>query len=105
MANIEVNIIEKTYEDPNPDIKMGAYLTRKSFYEALVHQQDDLKNIGFDWRPNLMTKSLSKYLLANKDVEAVVAQYTKLLTYIVDTIQQIRKSINYAVDRKYKYIS
>ncbi len=105
MANVEVNIIEKTYEDPNPDIKMGAYLTRKSFYEALVHQQDDLKNIGYDWRPNLMKKSLSKYLLGNKDVEAVVVQYTKLLTFIVDTIQQIRKSINYAVDKKYKYIS
>ena len=105
MANLEVNIIEKTYEDPNTDINMGAYLTRKSFYEALVHQQDDLKNIGYDWRPNLMKKSLSKYLLANKDVEAVVVQYTKLLTFIVDTIQQIRKSINYAVDKKYKYIS
>lgn len=105
MANIEVNIIEKTYDDPNQEIKMGAYLTRQSFYEALVHQQDDLKNIGFDWRPNLMKKSLSKYLLANQDVEVVVTQYTKLLTFIVDTIQQIRKSINYAVDKKYKYIS
>lgn len=105
MANVEVNIIEKTYEDPNPDIKPGAYLIRQSFYESLVHRQDDLKNVGFDWRPNLMKKSLSKYLLANKDVSSVVTQYTKLLTFIVDTIQQIRKSINYAVDKKYKYIS
>jgi len=105
MANIEVNIIEKTYEDPNPDITMGAYLVRQSFYEALVHNQDDIKNVGFDWRPNLLKKSLSKYLLANQDVEVVVTQYTKLLTFIVDTIQQIRKSVNYAVDKKYKYIS
>jgi|688.fasta_scaffold1490079_1 hypothetical protein len=105
MANVEVNIIEKTYEDPNPDIKMGAYLTRPSFYEALIHQQDDIKNVGYDWRPNLMKKSLSNYILANDDVEVVVTQYTKLLTYLVDTIQEIRKTINYAVDKKYKYIS
>jgi hypothetical protein len=44
-------------------------------------------------------------MLANDDVEVVVTQYTKLLTYLVDTIQEIRKTINYAVDKKYKYIS
>lgn len=105
MANREVNIIERTYEDPNEEIKMGAYLTRQSFFESMTHRQDDLKNIGYDWRPNLMKKSLSKYILANEDVDAVVTQYTKLLTYIVDVIQQIKKTINYAVDKKYKYIS
>ena len=105
MANKEVIIIEKTYEDPNEEIKMGAYLTRQSFYDTLIHKQDDLKNVGYDWRPNLMKKSLSNYLLGNDDVDAVVTQYTKLLSYIVDVIQQIRKTINYAVDKKYKYIS
>ena len=105
MANKEVIIIEKTYEDPNPDIKTGPYLVRTSFYEALIHQQDELKNVGFDWRPNLMKKSMSKYLLANDDVAAMVGQYTKLLANIVDTIQEIKKSINYTVDKNYKHTS
>jgi hypothetical protein len=52
-----------------------------------------------------MKKSMSKYLLANDDVAAMVGQYTKLLAYIVDTIQEIKKSINYTVDKNYKHTS
>jgi hypothetical protein len=103
MANREVIIIEKTYEDPNPDIKTGAYLVRTSQYQALIHQQDEIKNVGYDWRPNLMKKSLSNYLLANDDVKGMVNQYTILLSYIVDKIQEIKKSINYTVDKNYKH--
>jgi hypothetical protein len=103
MANREVTIIEKTYEDPNPDIKTGPYLVRKSLYESLIHQQDDIKNVGYDWRPNLMRKGMSKYLLANDDVAGMVNQYTVLLSFIVDKIQEIKKSINYTVDKNYKH--
>lgn len=105
MANTEVKIIEKTYDDPNTDIKMGAYLVRNSFYQVMIHQQDEIKNGGFNWRPNLMIKTLSAYLLSNDGVAQMVEQYRKLLVYMVDRVQDIKKAVNYTVDKHYKDIS
>jgi hypothetical protein len=96
---------ERTYNKEYRDIKMGAYLLRESFYEKMIHQQDDLKNIGFDWRPNLMKKSLSSYLLSNGDVSMIVDRFNSLLVDIVNRIQDIRKFVNYTVSKNYKYIS
>ena len=84
---------------------MGRYIVRENLHEVLIHQYDDLKNVGFDWRPNLMKKTLSAYLLSNENVLTTVEQYTNLLSYIVDRIQDIRKFVNYAVPKNYKYSS
>ena len=105
MANTEVKILERTYNDPNSNIKMGAYLVRESFYQTLIHRSDDIKNVGYDWRPNLMKKTLSGYLLSNANVEAMVEQYRVLMVYLVDRVQDIRKAVNYTVDKHYKYSS
>ena len=105
MANQEVNEIEKTYNDPNASIRMGSYLIRRSQWEDLIHRQDDLKNVGYDWRPNLLKKSLSTYLQSNDDVSEMIERYRQLLVFIVDKIQDVKKAFNYTVDKHYKYIS
>jgi hypothetical protein len=105
MINEETKLIERTYDGPDTEIKLGAYLVRESFYESMIHKQDDLKNIGFNWRPNLMIKTLSAYLLSNTNVSQMVEQYQKLMVYLVERVQDIKKSANYTVDKHYKYIT
>lgn len=105
MANHEVTILEKTFNDPNSEIKQGAYLVRDSFYQTAIHAQDDIKNVGYDWRKNLMDKTLSKYLLSNPTVSTMVNQYRTLMVYLIDKVQDIKKAVNYTVDKHYKHIS
>jgi hypothetical protein len=105
MANLEVRIIEKTYQDPDDKIKMGGYLVRTSFYQTLIHREDDIKNTGYDWRPDLMKRNLSAYLQSNPTVSDMVERYRMLMVYLVDRVQDIKKAMNYTVDKHYKYIS
>ena len=105
MANREVNLLEKTFNDPNSEIKQGVYLVRPSFYQAAIHSQDDIKNVGFDWRKNLMDKTLSKYLLSNPNVSTMVNQYRTLIVYLIEKVQDIKKAVNYTVDKHYKHTS
>ena len=104
MASKEIEFLERTYQQESR-IPMGRYIVRESFHQVLIHQYDDIKNVGFDWRPNLMKKTLSAYLLSNENVFAAVEQYTTLLSYIVERIQDIRKFVNYTVPKNYKYSS
>lgn len=105
MANREVSILEKTFNDPNSELKQGVYLIRDSFYQTAIHTQDDIKNVGFDWRTNLMDRTLSKYLLSNDNVATMVNQYRTLMVYLIEKVQDIKKAVNYTVDKHYKHIS
>ena len=105
MANKELVFLERTTVKEDPRIPLGPYLVRDSMYETMIHRCDEIKNVGFDWRPNLMKKSLSSYLLTNKEVSSTVQEYNGLMAYIVERIQDIRKFVNYTVPKNYKYSS
>jgi len=85
-------------KEPRP----GKYLTRKSYRQDLYHAFDDLKNNGFEWRSNSMKKSLSGYLLSDSKRRDIVDQMQLFIEYIMDYASQIKKSINYTVDKNYK---
>ena len=83
----------------------GKYLTRESYYQYMIHIQDDLKNTGYDWRNNLFNKSLSTYLLSDPKREGIVNQIQKMMVYMIDRVSQIKKAMNYTVDKNYKYLN
>lgn len=85
--------------------RSGDYLTRTSYYEYMIHLQDNLLHTGYDWRNNLFTQSTSKYLLSEPKRAGFIAQYQKLLVYVIDRISIIKKSFNYTVDKNYKYLN
>jgi hypothetical protein len=85
--------------------RQGLYLTRKSYREATLHQFDELLHIGYDWRSNSLKKSLSGYLLNDSKRVAIVEQMQILIAYIMDYASNIKKSINYTVDKNYKYLN
>jgi len=83
----------------------NSYTTRESYYEAMYHQFDDLKNTGYDWQNNLMNRSLSAYLLSDRKRQLVVNRYQLLLVYIVNYVSNIKKAVFYSADKNYKYIN
>jgi hypothetical protein len=87
------------------EIRTGKYLVRESYYQYMIHLQDDLKNTGFDWRAKLFQKSMSRYLLSDPKREQILIQIQNLLTFIIDKISGIKKAVNYTVDKNYKYLN
>jgi len=85
--------------------RKGRYLTRVSYYEIMLHQNDDLKNTGFDWRNNLVKNSVSGYLLSDPKRESIIEKFQDLLVYIMDYASNIKKAFNYTVSKNYKYLN
>ena len=71
--------------------RKGSYLTRQSYYNAMYHQFDDLKNTGFDWRNNSIKKSVSSYLLSDSKRLAIIERMQVFITFIMDYASQIKK--------------
>ena len=87
------------------EIRKGQYLTRESYYDAMYHQFDDIKNTGFDWRKNAFSRTLSSYLLSDSKRVAIVSRFQIFLVYIMDRASGIKKAFNYTVNKNYKHLN
>lgn len=87
------------------DPREGKYLTRESYYQYMIHIQDDLKNTGYDWRTKLFQKSLSTYVLSDSKRAGILGELQKMLVFMIDRVSMIKKSMNYTVDKNYKYLN
>lgn len=85
--------------------RKGSYLTRESYYQYMIHLQDDIKNTGYDWRANLFDKTLSRYILSDTKRSLILGEIQKLMVYTIDKVSMIKKAMNYTVDKKYKYLN
>ena len=71
----------------------------------MIHMQDDIKNIGYDWRNNLFNKSISNYILSDTKRSLILGEIQKLMIFAIDKVSMIKKSMNYTVDKNYKYLN
>jgi len=85
--------------------RQGRYLTRESYRAATEHQFDELLNNGYDWRENSMKRSLSGYILSDSKRRDIIGRMQIIVAYILDRVSDIKKSINYTVGPKYKYLN
>lgn len=85
--------------------RKGNYLIRESYYQYMIHMQDDIKNIGYDWRNNLFNKSISNYILSDTKRSLILGEIQKLMIFAIDKVSMIKKSMNYTVDKNYKYLN
>jgi hypothetical protein len=86
-------------------IRKGQYLTRESYYDAMYHQFDDIKNTGFNWRAEAFNKSMSSYFLSDSKRESIISRFQIFLVYIMDYSSKIKKAFNYTADKNYKYLN
>jgi len=83
-------------------IKGGPHLQRPSYYNWMIHQQDALKNQGFDYETKLLEKTISNYMLVDPRKEYTFLQFQTLLVYMINAAGNIKKAFNYTVSKNYK---
>lgn len=87
------------------DPRQGKYLVRDSYYQYMLHTQDNLLNTGHDWRSNLFTRTLSTYMLSDPKRRTIIGQFQQLMVYAINRVSNIKKAMNYTVDKNYKYLN
>jgi hypothetical protein len=87
------------------DPRQGKYLVRESYYQYMTHLQDNLLNTGYDWRSNLFSKSVSTYIISDPKRNNIVGQFQKLMVYMISQVSNIKKAVNYTVNKNYKYLN
>lgn len=83
--------------------RIGAYLTRESYRQYTFHYFDKKKNQGYDWRPDILKKNLSTYLLSDSKRMFLVEQAQRLIVRMMDQASRIKKTMNFYMDKNEKY--
>lgn len=75
------------------------------FRYKIRHRHDQLLHRGFNYHGNILYKTLSSAMFLEPKRELILAQYEKVLSFLVDTIKHIKKSYNWTVDKDEIYIN
>jgi hypothetical protein len=77
-------------------------LIRQSYYDVAEHLQDDIKNYGYDYENDLFEKSVSSYLMNSPLRAEIIHRFTILFAEMINRVKDIKRSNNFAMDKKFK---
>jgi hypothetical protein len=81
------------------------HLIRPSYFEAAEKRVAEGQQLGFDYRGKLYEKSISPLILADKKRNSIISKMDKLMVFLVDSVKNIKKTFNYAVQRNSRDIN
>jgi len=81
------------------------HLVRPSYYEAAEKRIAEGQQLGFDYRGKLYEKSVSSLVLADEKRKSIVSKMDELMVFLVDSVKNIKKTFNYAVQRNSRDIN
>ena len=74
-------------------------------YKLLHRRKTKLRNLGYDYRGRIMSRSLSSIIYLNENVEEFLSYIEKVMTHLVYSVKSIKKRINFLVDKDEDYIN
>lgn len=81
------------------------YITRKSLFEITESRKDANHQLGFDYREEVMNKSVSNYMFGDPKRDGVIKEINKLIVYLIDNVKNIKKTFMYVVPRNSRNIN
>lgn len=81
------------------------HLTRESYYDIAENRGKEGQQLGFDYRGRLYEKSVSPLIMADTKRKSIVQKMDELVTYLVESVKNIKKTYNYAIGRKSRDIN
>ena len=77
-------------------------LNSNSYLEHLKQQNDNILNIGFDFREQILMRILSPVLFFNTKNAGILLKIDSILSFLVDHVKSIKKTFNYYLPRNYR---
>jgi hypothetical protein len=75
---------------------------RPTFKDYALSRKDDVKEIGFDYRNNVFTKTISGSLMEEPKRAALITIMEALVNYLIDSVKHIKKHNNFAISKKWR---
>jgi len=75
------------------------HLSRVPYYEQANHLNDNFKNLGYDYRNQILKKTTSPELWANPLQTSFYGRIEGMLTMVLEQVKSIKKTFSYAHDR------
>jgi len=80
-------------------IRRQTYQIRLPYLYQAKHQNDELKNLGYNYRGKILQKTTSRELWGNPLQTAMIGQIEALLTYIIEQVKMIKKMFSIAYEK------
>ena len=81
------------------------HLTRESYFEIAESRIKEGQQLGFDYRGKLYEKSVSQLVLADDKRKSIIQKMDALITHLIDSVKNIKKTYVYSVSRNSRDIN
>jgi len=86
--------------NPRPGVPArNTYKVRLPYLYTAKHQNDEFKNLGYDYRGRILRKTTSSELWGNPLQTSMMGQIESLMTYILENTKMIKKWFSIAHDK------
>jgi hypothetical protein len=72
-------------------IRRQTYKIRLPYLYQAKHQNDELKNLGYNYRGKILQKTTSRELWGNPLQTAMIGQIESLIIYLIEQVKTIKK--------------
>ena len=86
--------------NPRPGVPArNTYKVRLPYLYAAKHNNDEYKNLGYNYRGKILQKVTSQELWGNPLQTSMMGQIESMMTYILETTKMIKKWFSIAHDK------
>jgi hypothetical protein len=73
-----------------------------NYRDYVLHRKDNLLNRGYDWRGNILKRSISPYFFSSLTRTLTILQLERMLNYILDSVKIIKKSFYWTYEKSFR---
>jgi hypothetical protein len=78
---------------------------KESLYDIANSRHDRLKHTGWDYHGKIFEKSMSGYLFRDPNRRDILAEFEKIIYFLVEKAKYVKNFYNYTVDKNYKHFN
>lgn len=75
------------------------HLSRVPYYDQGRHFNDQLKNLGYDYRGQILRKTTSPELWANPLQTSLYGRIEAMITFMLESAKSVKKHFSFAHDK------
>lgn len=72
---------------------------------SIHHSKDVYYNLGYDYRENILKKTLSPEIFANEKTRGMLNHIQKMVYMLIEEVKQIKTAISFAHDKNAKNLN
>lgn len=73
--------------------------TNEQLYSITNRINDDISNLGYDYKDKVLKRSISPYLLKNANISSFIEKIEPIITEIIELPKKLKAFWNFTIDK------